>query len=102
MMCRIYNYRLLFGSNKSINQISSVGVGIITNNGQNLKSVGVTHFDTLDVFAYTLMPEEAQTALKDYTEDKISLPILLVKVNQAWDEARETARRLFKNNQIIQ
>ncbi len=96
------SYVLLLGLNKSSNQISPVGVGIITNNKQNLKSVGATHFDTLDVFAYTLMPEEAQTALKDYTEDKISLPILLVKVNQAWDEARETARRLFNSNKITQ
>jgi len=87
------SYVLLLGRDKSSNQIIPAGVGVIAD-GPRLLSVGPTHYQTLDVFGYSFMPLEAQEALKDFTEEKISLPFLLVKIDQAWDEAKKIATEL--------
>ena len=90
-------YVLLVGRNKTANQIVPMGVGII--NGHRVRSIGITHYQTLDAMGYTLMPEEAQQALKDYSEDKLNLSQLMVKVRQAREAMRDAAlEQLNRNN----
>jgi len=66
---------VLRGKNKQSPQLSPVGVGRLNN--RIITSVGRTHFETMDYFAYVLVDEKEQAVLKKYVDSDMDIRELI-------------------------
>jgi hypothetical protein len=71
-------YVLLLGLQPDAKTITPVGVGQVVN--RRIKSVGIEHYETLEMIGYGLADEAAQPHLRDYAEGKISLQTVMLQL----------------------
>jgi hypothetical protein len=71
-------YVLLLGLIREAGTIAPVGVGQVDN--RRIKSVGKTHYETLEMIGYGLTDTASQPYLNAYANGEISLPELLLRI----------------------